>query len=121
MENLKDTIFKFLKLDNLVDNISGYIEARVELIKIEIREDVARFLARAILMMITLFLALLVLLFCSIGLAHFLNALLDHPTAGYWIVAGIYGVPCLILIFFRKSIGHSLEQRLVKAIKNKEK
>lgn len=121
MENLKDTIFKFLKLENLVDNISGYIEARIELIKIEIREDIARFLARAMLLMITLFLGLLVLLFCSIGLAHFLNSVLDHKTAGFWIVAGIYGVPCLILILFRKSIGHSLEQRLVNSIKNKEK
>jgi hypothetical protein len=42
MEGIKDTIFKFLRLDNLVDNLSGYLETRLELFKVEVREDVAR-------------------------------------------------------------------------------
>jgi len=120
MENIKDTIFKFLRLDNLMENLTGYVEARIELLKIEIKEDIAKVLANALRIIIVAFLALIFLLFLSIGLAHFLNNYFDKPQVGYWIVAGIYGIPCLIFIVFRKSIGHSMETHLMKMIKRKK-
>ncbi len=121
MEGIKDTIFKFLRLDNLIENISGYVEARIELLKIEIREDVAKVLARALMVLIIVLLAVLFLLFFSVGLAHFLNSFFAEPYLGYWIVAGIYGLPCLIFIIFRKQIGHSIEHRMMNIIKHKAK
>jgi uncharacterized membrane protein YqjE len=121
MEGIKDTIFKFLRLDNLIENLSGYVEARIELLKIEIREDVAKVLAQALMVVTILFLALIFLLFFSVGLAHFLNSFFVHPYIGYWIVAGVYGIPCIIFIVFRKKIGHSFEQHLLDKIKTKRK
>jgi uncharacterized membrane protein YqjE len=121
MESIKDTIFKFLRLDNLIENLSGYMEARIELLKIEIREDVAKVLAQALMVVTILFLALIFMLFFSVGLAHFLNSFFEQPYIGYWIVAGIYGIPCLIFIVFRKKIGHSFEQHLMEKIKTKRK
>ncbi len=121
MDSIKDTIFKFLRLDNLIDNLSGYVEARIELIKIEIREDVAKVLAQALMVVTILFLALIFLLFLSVGLAHFLNSFFVQAYIGYWIVAGIYGIPCLIFILFRKKIGHSFEKHLMEKIRTKHK
>lgn len=121
MESIKDTIFKFLRLDNLVQHVSGYVEARIELLKIEIREDVAKVLSRALMVLIIALLAMLFLLFFSVGLAHFLNSFFTDPFIGYWIVAGIYGVPCLIFVFFRKEIGHAIETRMMNIIKHKGK
>jgi len=121
MESIKDTIFKFLRLDNLMENLTGYVEARIELLKMEIREDVAKALASALMILIVAFLALIFLLFLSVGLAHYLNNFFAQPQVGYWIVAGLYGVPCLIFILFRKSIGQSMEAHLMKLIKSKKK
>ena len=121
MENIKDTLYKFLRLDNLMGNLTGYVEARIDLLKIEIKEDIAKVLASALLILIVVFLALIFLLFLSIGFAHYLNTFFDQSQAGYWIVAGIYGVPCLIFVFFRKNIGHSMERHLMKMIKSKKK
>ena len=121
MEGIKDSIFKFLRLDNLVENLKGYVETHIELLKIEIREDVAKVLAKALMVLIVVFLALIFLLFLSIGLAHYLNNFFEKSQIGYWIVAGIYGVPCLIFVLFRKSIGHSMETHLMKMIKSKKK
>jgi uncharacterized membrane protein YqjE len=121
MEGIKDTIFKFLRLDNLLENLSGYVEARIELLKIEIREDIAKVLAKAIMILIVVFLAFIFLLFLSVGFAHYLNNFFEKTQVGYWIVAGIYGVPCLIFILFRKSIGHSMETHLMKLVKSKKK
>jgi hypothetical protein len=121
MEGIKDTIFKFLRLDNLIDNLSGYVEARIELLKIEIREDVAKVVARGLMVTAILLLALIFLLFFSVGLAHFLNSFYEQPYIGYWIVSGIYGAPCLIFVLFRKKIGHSIERHMMDMIKRKGK
>ncbi len=121
MEGIKDSLFKFLRLDNLMDNLTGYVEARVELLKIEIREDIARVLAKAIVVIMVAVLAMIFLLFLSIGLAHYLNTFFQQAHVGYWIVASLYGVPCLIFILFRKSIGHFVETHLTKVIKSKKK
>jgi uncharacterized membrane protein YqjE len=121
MEGIKDTIFKFLRLDNLVDNLSGYLETRLELFKIEVREDVGRVLAQALMITAILLLSILFLLFFSVGLAHFLNGFFDKPYVGYWIVAGIYGVPCVVFIIFRKNLSHKFEQYMTKLMKRKEK
>ncbi|MBX2897630.1 MAG: phage holin family protein [Cyclobacteriaceae bacterium] len=121
MEGIKDTIFKFLRLDNLVDNLSGYLETRLELFKIEIREDVARVLAQALMATTILLLLLLFLLFFSVGLAHFLNSYFERPYIGYWIVAGIYGVPGFIFIIFRKKISQAFEQHMTTLMKRKGK
>lgn len=121
MENIKDSIFKFLRLDNLMENLTGYVEARIELLKIEIKEDIAKVLAKAIMILIVVFLAFIFLLFLSIGFAHYLNNYFDKAQIGYWIVAGIYGVPCLIFILFRKRIGHAMETNLMEMIKRKKK
>lgn len=87
MEGIKDSIFKFLRLDNLVENLKGYVETHIELLKIEIREDVAKVLAKALMVLIVVFLALIFLLFLSIGLAHYLNNFFEKSQIGYWIVA----------------------------------
>ena len=121
MEGIKETIFKFLRLDNLMESLSGYVEARVELLKIEIREDIAKVLAKALMILIVVFLAMVFLLFLSIGFAHYLNAFFEKDQIGYWIVAGIYGLPCVIFILFRKSISHSMETHLMEKIKRKNK
>ncbi|MDZ7646792.1 MAG: hypothetical protein U5K54_06180 [Cytophagales bacterium] len=75
MDSIRDTLFKFLRIDHLVDNLSGYVEARVELLKIEIREvcskvlvpgyDDYRYTSHVIIVFTFL---------PSVGLAHFINS-----------------------------------------------
>lgn len=121
MEKLKDTIFKFLRLDGLVSHLSGYMEARIELVKIEIREDVAKALARAMIFGVVFFFGFMFMIFLSIGLAHYLNVYFNESYIGYWIVAGLYLVGFIIFLIFRKSILKNFERHLVERIKQKEK
>jgi len=121
MDNLKDKIFKFLRLDNLVEHMSGYVENRLELYKLEIREDVAKILSKAIIYCVLAVFGMLCLLFFSIGLAHFLNRYFTDEYAGYWIVAGLYGVAFLSFLVFRKVIDRNFEKHFVELIKRKAK
>ena len=121
MENLKDIIFKFLRLDGVFNHLSGYLEARIELLKIEIREDVAKVIANAMIYAVVFFFATMFMIFFSIGLAQFLNQFLNESYSGYWIVAGIYLAGFLIFMIFRKGILNNFEKHLTDIIKRREK
>ena len=121
MENLKDTIFKFLRLDGLMGSLTGYVEAQIELFKLEIREDVAKAISKAIVLFTLLLFGFLFLLFFSLGLAQFISTFYTAPYAGYWIVAGIYGLFFLIFLLFRKSIDRGFEKHFLELTKRKGK
>lgn len=121
MEKISETILKFLRLDNVVQHLTGYVEARIALMKAEIREDVALAIARSMVMVALFFIGLFFLIFFSIGLAQFLNRFFEESYGGYWSVAGFYGATFLLLLVFRKSISQYFEIRLTDIIKRKEK
>jgi uncharacterized membrane protein YqjE len=120
MDKLKDTIFKFLRLDGLFNHLSGYVEARIELLKIEIREDLAKALARVMIYGVIFFFGFMFMIFFSLGLAHFLNQYFSETYVGYWLVAGLYLVGLLIFSFFKKGILSNFEKNLLDLIKSKE-
>jgi uncharacterized membrane protein YqjE len=121
MENLKEKFFKLLRLDNLIDNLSGYLESRLELYKLEIREDLAKVLSKAIIYALMAMCGVLFLIFLSIGLAHFLNVYFASQYEGYWIVAGIYALALLVFIVFRKTVNENFERHFIEMIKRKQK
>lgn len=120
-DSIKESVFKFLKLDNLIANLSGYVETKAELIKIEIREDMARILSQGIVVVTMIFFALIFLLFFSIGLAQYINTFFTDSFAGYFIVSGIYLVAFLGFFVFRKNIHKNFEKYFKEIIKRKEK
>lgn len=119
MDKIKDRILKFLHLDGILENLSGYVEARVALVKLEIREEVASILSRGLMIMLIIMVGFLCLLFLSIGLANYLNTLLGSEYAGYGIVALFFGVLLFILLLLRKSFFRLLEKQFVEMIKQR--
>jgi len=114
------TILKFLRLDNLVSTITGYVETRVELLKIEVREEASRVVSFGLMIAAYALFALLFLVFFSIGLANYISEQYGTTSTGYWIVSGTYALVGLIVISFRKSIRHSIESHLNEQAKHKK-
>lgn len=115
---LKDSIFKFLKLDGLIDNLTGFVEARIELTKMELKEDLAKGLAKvAVFMMMGAVLALFVILI-SVALAYLIAESVGI-FGGFSIVAGFYLVLGLLLFAFRNTIGEKLQEHLIQLMKKK--
>lgn len=108
---LKDTLLKFFKLDGLVNNLTGYVETRIELMKYEIKEDMAKAIARLSLVLLALLFFTFFLLFISVSVAVKIGESLG-TFAGFGIVAGFYFLLMLIIILFRKPISHSLEEKI---------
>ncbi|MGB3618525.1 MAG: phage holin family protein [Catalinimonas sp.] len=114
-------LYRFLKVDSLLENLVGYVEARIELTKIQIQEklegaasgasSVPRFIALA-------FFGIFALSFLSMALATLLNWAIGTPTGGYWIVFGLYALICILLAtVLAKPIDGAVYKVLAKALK----
>lgn len=121
MEKIKDTIFKFLRLDGLIDAISGYVETRVELLKLEIREEVAKIVSRGVILAVVLLVGLLFLIFVSIAVAQYINSFYNNAYTGFGIVAAFYGLIFALIIIFRKTIDLRFEKKIIESLKRKSK
>ena len=108
----KKGLFSFLNFDSIVDNLSGYVEKRIALFKIEMKEDLALAAARFVVVMILSLSFFMMMLFLSLGGAVLLNNLLESNTLGFFIVAGIYIL--IFLGFFLLKDRANLEENLQK-------
>ncbi|MCS6973126.1 MAG: phage holin family protein [Cyclobacteriaceae bacterium] len=108
---LKETLLKWLKLDGLVSSFTGYVETRLELLKYEIREEVASAIARIILLVAILSIAGLVIIVGSIALSFKLAEYYGHA-AGFALTASGYLLLLLVIILFRKPLSAYLEQQI---------
>ena len=87
------------------ENIEGFIETRIELIKLDIEERISTLLLKlAKLIVITATLGLCIF-FLSIGLAQILNTFLESRFWGYIILSGFYLTITLILFYLKDEDG----------------
>lgn len=106
----KDILSKFFKIESLLSNATGYLETRVELLKVELREDLAKGLAKAVAYLMVAFTAAVFLIFVSIAIALLLGGRLGN-VAGFSIVAAVYLIAAAILWFSREKLIAKFEAR----------
>ena len=116
---LKESILKFLKLESLIENLTGYVETRIELTKMEIREDLAKALSNFLLFILLGVMFTFFLILISIAVAH-LIAKSTGAIGGFAIVAGFYLLLALLGFAFRGAIVEKLRKQLVQIMKKKK-
>jgi hypothetical protein len=110
---LGNSITKFLKLDHLIENLTGYVETKVELIKVEAREEVHKGISQAIVYALIAFVFALVILFISLGVAVALSEAIGVLGA-YGLIAGIYVIVGLVLYSKRIELMKRVKKELSK-------
>ena len=108
----KKGLFSFLKLESILDNLTGYVEKRMALFKIELKEDLSQAASKLVVVIILVVTGSMVLLFVSLGLALFLNNVFKSNNLGFFAVSGFYLVIFLFFFFFKDKI--NLEKHLQK-------
>lgn len=116
---LRDSIAKFFKVDNLISNLTGYVETRLELVKVEAKEELAKGLSRVLIAVALAFLFSLFVVFLSIGIALRIADTLGD-LAAFAIVAGFYFLLGIILLLTRRGVGTKLERYLNEVLNKKE-
>ena len=116
---LKDTLLKFFKLDGLINSLTGYVEARLELVKHELKEDLARGISGIALLLVLALLLFLFILFMSFSLAFVIAQSLGMYIA-FAIVGGFYLILTLLVLIFKKPISNKIQQEIKESINKKE-
>ena len=117
---LKDTILKFLKLDSLVEHLTGFVETRIELMKVEVQEELARVLSRALVFLVILSVLTLFVLLFSMAVSFKLGEQLGN-FGGFAIVGGLYLLIGVVILAFRTQISEQVENKLEEIIQRKKK
>lgn len=109
-----------LKLDNLISNVTGFVETRIELMKLEVKEDLAKAIARITLFIIIGFIVTLFILLISMAVAYKIGES-TGIFGGFALVAGFYFILAVILVICRDTVRDTLEKRLSENLKQKKK
>lgn len=78
------------KPQKLVKNLIGFLETKIELIKLDIKDEFSEVISKMIVFMVVMFLLFSAIMFASITLANYLNQLFSSNFAGYGILAIFY-------------------------------
>ena len=84
--------------DSLIGNLTGYLDTRIDLIRLEAQEKVKNVFVGVVHGVALGILGLLFVIFGSIYLGFALNQALNSPSAGFGLVATLYLV--LAVLFF---------------------
>ncbi len=109
-------ILKFLNVDPIINDLVAIVEAKVELLKIELKEEAAKAATKIISAIFLGVMVFLIVIFLSITIATLLNELMESQFWGYAIVTGFY---LLLLIGFKVfKVGNKLEKAIEASLNN---
>lgn len=84
--------------DSLISNLTGYLDTRIDLVRLEAQEKAKNVFVSSVHGVALGVLGFLFVIFGSIYLGFLLNDVLDSPSAGFGLVATLYLL--LAVLFF---------------------
>ena len=100
------------KVKNLFDSLMGYIDTKVELYKIQFKEEAAKALVIAVFAIIFSMIGLLLILFLSLFISEALNSLFDSRYLGYLVICLFYVLLAFLVYLFRDRISDEIRNKL---------
>jgi hypothetical protein len=88
-------------LDRWIENFEGFLEAKIDLVKYDIKELLVNVLTKSIFFLGMAVFGLAGLVCLNFGLAYLLNYFIGNDFAGFFILTGIY---FLITLNFKATI-----------------
>jgi hypothetical protein len=93
-----DDTSKTPRNDSLIGNLTGYLDTRIDLVRLEVQQKVSTILVGTIHGAALAMLGLLFIIFVSIFAGLALNSVLDSTFLGFGIVAGFYLVLLVLVL-----------------------
>lgn len=120
---LFDSLGKMLNVNEFVANLTGYIENRLALAKVEIRQEISEAISQLIYFLIIAFVGVMGLIMTSVALGAFLNFILNSQFLGYLIVAFLYITTFGLLVRFREhpTVKGNINNTISRFFKDKNK
>ena len=115
MENFAEKTFSGLKND-----ISTYVETRLELMKLNTYERVAKTMAVFSYGIVLVLLAFFAILFLFLALGFFLGEILNSVALGFLLVVGMYLLLLGLILVFREKISARVTNEIITAMMSKD-
>jgi len=77
-------------IDRMIDHLVGFIETRLEILKLDFKEESVKVIAKLLTMAVIGLLGTLFFIFFSVMIAIMLNQALDSPYLGFAILAAFF-------------------------------
>lgn len=90
-------------ISSLKESIRAVKQSSAEFYKLNAYKNATKGIVGIIVGVLAVFLGIVALLFLSVALAIFLSNILDSPSAGFFIVGGIYIILIVLLFVFGKN------------------
>ncbi len=114
--------FRLLGLEVLLDNLKGYIETKIELIKIEAQEKLTTLITVILVFFCVAVFGVLAFFFLNFALALYLNQLCDSNFLGFVILGSFYLLIMILLILsINKGFIHRIIRRSIQSMFAKPK
>ncbi len=110
-----DDTTKTPRTDNLFSNLKGYLDTRIDLVRLEAQEKVKAGFVGTMHGVAMGLIGFIFFIFLNLFVALLLNDVLDSPYLGFGIVAGFY---LLLLIIFVVGVDKKLFQGLADKLLN---
>lgn len=92
-----------LSLEKWVGNFEGYIEARIELVKFDLREGTIKLISKSLVHLVFIFFGFSAFVLLNFGLAGLMNQYFQTQFLGYLILSGLYFLVSGVFFFFRNN------------------
>lgn len=112
---LKESIARFLKVDNILENVTGYVETRLEIMKYDLKADASRLVSKVAIYFGLLLLFGFFLFFITIAVAFLLAPVLGYA-GSFALVSAFYMVPAVLLFVSRNTIAGRIEKGIKEKI-----
>ncbi|MDB4447778.1 phage holin family protein [Roseivirga sp.] len=99
--------------DKLVETLTGYLETKIELLKLDAKEELSGFIAKSLIFLFVLVFAFLTLLLFSLGLSSVLNSYLGSSYLGFLIVGVIYLTLALLVYSQRSTLVNKVKREVI--------
>ncbi|HEY8399976.1 MAG TPA: phage holin family protein [Cytophagaceae bacterium] len=114
--------FKFFKLEGLGESVKAYVDARIQLFKLEVKEKAANIITVLVFSIALVFTILMALMFLALALGNYLNSLFNNSYMGFAILGLFFLIIVLLLAMnLKKGFLHKKVHNLAAEILNLKK
>jgi hypothetical protein len=99
-----------LSLDRWIENFEGYLDARIELVKFDVKELVVDLMTRSIFFLGIAIFGMCALICLNIGLAFLISHYIGNEFSGFLILSVFYFI--IALVFYLSRNNSSLNEKI---------
>lgn len=119
---MDNKFLKFFGLEGLSESVKAYVDARIQLFKLEVKEKAANIITVLFFAIALIFTILMTLMFLALALGNYLNSLFNNSYMGFVILGLFFLIIVLLLVVnLKKGFLHKKVHQLASEVLNIKK